>query len=153
MNTKSIIVLILLILLIGFGSGYFIGKGNRQYIVGKETVIKYDTVTIQKDIIRVVTKAKVRYVSEYKTISFKDTIYQVKPFVAEIDTIIRQDTINAKYVFPINQFDLTFKFGPEKVQTKYIYETITVSEQEKWYIKPLIIFSSVGAGYLLGRAR
>jgi hypothetical protein len=79
----SIIICLLLIL-------HFVNKNEIKSIV----TYQHDTLYIVKEAEPVIierAKTKIKYV--------KDTLIQTQPFVAELDTIVRQDTIYSSFIF------------------------------------------------------
>jgi hypothetical protein len=146
MNTKDTILTILVVAVVTFFAGMLLSYLSCQPkpIVITKTETKIDTVIKvlpSEPIVITKMKAKIVYV--------RDTIIETKPFVAQIDTIIKYDTIQAKYEFPENYFSLLVRPKPDSIRTV----TITVKEgyeiEPPWYETPLTFFAGVGAGVLL----
>lgn len=113
--------------------------------------VRIDTVTkvIEHEPIHIVAKARV----VRDTITEKDTVYQVRPFVASLDTIVGRDTASIRYTFPRNEFSLLLKQAPDSVR----YETRTISmtthERRPWWIDALTHVGAGTLGYVIGSIR
>ena len=131
-------------LILSFASGFVFGKyyfHNEidNVIVKRDTVLK--TVNPQPLILEKV---------KTKIIKTRDTIIITKPFKAVVDTIIKRDTVFAKFEYPENLFSLSIKSKPDTIKTYSIIFRGIKERKENWWEKPLIIFSSLTAGYLIG---
>lgn len=136
-DAASIIVLLLVIL-----ASFYLGRCSAS-IEGGRIEIKRDTTIIEKPSEPIVVekiKSKIKYL--------RDTIIQTKPFVATIDTIVKRDTIYAKYNFPENQFDLLIRKKPDSV----VYHTIYLTKETKreWYETPAYFVGGTIIGYIFG---
>ncbi|MCX6146060.1 MAG: hypothetical protein NTW25_02250 [Candidatus Kapabacteria bacterium] len=134
---KNIVIVIVLILISLFA--LFIMKSSNSksttiYLKGKtDTVVKlkHDTITLQgRGIIEYRDK------TIYVEINGKKT--EVTPFEAKLDTLINQDSINIKYNYPVNVFDLTYKrhdsiITINKTDTLKTVNTEYVKDNTKWY--------------------
>jgi len=146
-----IIIAIIVSLLIGLFSGsYFFPRIVNKNVFKKDTLFSKDTLInyIDKPRLIVKTKAELIYI--------KDTIIETKPFIASLDTIIK-DTIGIKYYFPNNHFLLDIRYKPDEI--KIVTQTITIEVEkhntffDTYMEKPLYIAGSLLAGYGLGRIK
>lgn len=154
MKTSAIIVLTILVLIVGFSSGYFVARDkyiNKVQSSSQITETKIDTLIINKESIKIKTIPEIRYITKYDTTIFRDSFYITRPFIAELDTIIKRDTLNVQYIFPLNQFNVGMRFGPDSVYQKEITIFRTEIKEEAWYIKPLYLIGGASLGYIFGR--
>jgi hypothetical protein len=154
MKTASIKLLgiMLLLLAIGIMIGWYlkpnklIEKNVFTTITKRDTIL--DTVYLARKPIYITRKADIIY----RDI---DTIVQTKSFLAKLDTITaRDDTLNLKYLFPENRFELMIRQSKDTLFNKTYTNTITETKIEK-IERPLWldILSHVGAflgGFLFG---
>lgn len=143
MEQKNVYLLIigLFIAVLSFIAGRY-SRENEKII---ETQIHRDTVTVvdyPEPIVLEKVKSKIEYI--------KDTIIQTQPFEACIDTIVRQDTVNARYNFPENIFSLEIRKKPDstRIQTITILKESIKTENQPWWHTPL----AAAGGVLLGIA-
>jgi len=143
---KTIIITISLAL--SFALGFVLGENYSHKRLKNEIPI----VKIKRDTILKKVKVKPLILEKIKTkiIHTKDTIIITKPFKAIVDTIIKRDTVFAQFEYPNNLFSLSIKSKPDTIKTYSIIYKELREKKEKWWEKPLIIFSSLTAGYLIG---
>ena len=85
--------------------------------LNNRTVINhFDTVTVNE----VLTKQPIYVKGEAKVTILKDTVYLTKPFIAQLDTLINQDTFNLAYTYPNNVFSLRYRLKNDTIPIKYI---------------------------------
>lgn len=142
------------IIIIGLGIAllacvFFIGRCSREPEIKiiEKVIVKFDTAT--KYIVKqsepiVITKYVPKL--EYRT----DTIIQTYPFEATVDTIIRTDTIQAKYQYPENIFDMIIRQEPDSI----LIQTITIEKEmlkeRAWWEAPAYVMSGSLLGLILG---
>jgi len=125
--------LLFLILLI------FSHKHNEPIIQEKQIrdtilqVIPAEPIIIEKTI------AKITYI--------RDTIIQTQPFVAQLDTVIKYDTIRMGYQFPENYFSLEYRKHPDTLKTEII--TRTIEKKPKWWEEPAYFIGGFILGYFI----
>ncbi len=120
---------------------------RRSSIEGVE-IVKYDTIEIVKPVEKIVIqKAKPRI----KIV--RDTIIETKPFVAELDTIVKSDTVSAKYTFPEKSF-LNFK-SVEKADTFRIPQFVVARDDRNkdWLDKIGTFVVGVSLGFLIAKIK
>lgn len=150
MTMPSKILLLLLIMIICFTSGYFFHKQpiKTVFIPGSDTLkVLTDTLLVQNDVIKFRSKP----IIIYDTLNFRDTVFMSKAFTANLDTIIKSDTLNLKYYFPNNFFDFSFRRKPDSVFIKTVTIQIPIEKNESWVIHPAISAGSLILGFLLGK--
>ncbi len=133
---------------LSFALGYVLGINYSHSILHK----KIPVVQIKRDTILKKVKSKPLILEKVKTkiIHTKDTLIITKPFKAIVDTVIKRDTVFAQFQYPQNLFSLSIKSKPDTIKTYSIIYKELKEKKEKWWEKPLIIFSSLTAGYLIG---
>lgn len=118
----------------------FLSKKEGKSIVSYQ----HDTLYIVKEAEPVIierAKTKIKYV--------KDTVIKTQPFVAELDTIIRQDTLHSAFIFPENLLSLEIKRKPDTTKIEQITIIKEIPKKESWWKEPLIFISGCAAGFLL----
>jgi hypothetical protein len=85
-----------------------------------------------------------------KTVKVSDTIYKSEAFAATLDTVIKSDTIKAKYEFPNNNFSLDIKRKPDSILIK----TVLIQNEAKiknvsLYEKVILFIGGLAAGYII----
>jgi len=110
-------------------------------------VTRIDTIEIVKPVERVViAKAKPKVVVK------RDTIVCVKPFIAELDTIVRSDTIQARYNFPENTLDIKLSRMADTIRIPRM--VISNAEQkETWWHRAIPFAAGAIFGYALSRIK
>jgi hypothetical protein len=137
------------ILLIFVFSSFFIGRCTNEpdAIINKEIVVKYDTLIklVPTEPLKI-EKVKTKLV--YKS----DTIIQTMPFISELDTIIKQDTIKTLFFYPDNIFSLDIRRKPDSVKclTVTLEKEITKEEKRPWWETPAYIIGGAAIGYIFG---
>ena len=133
---------------LSFALGYVLGINYTHGILQKEIPV----IQIKRDTILKKVKTKPLILEKVKTkiIYTKDTVIITKPFKAIVDTVIKRDTVFAQFQYPQNLFSLSIKSKPDTIKTYSIIYKELKEKKEKWWEKPLIIFSSLTAGYLIG---
>ncbi|HPI20316.1 MAG TPA: hypothetical protein PKY56_08095 [Candidatus Kapabacteria bacterium] len=137
MKTTIIILSIIICLLLIF---FFVNKNESKNIV----TFQHDTLYLIKEAEPIViekAKTKIKYI--------KDTVFKSQPFVAELDTIVRQDTIHSSFIFPENLLSLEIKKKPDTTKIEKITITKEILQKESWWKEPLIFISGCAAGFLL----
>ncbi len=140
-------LLIALLLGGGIGSKFF----PEQKVIYKKTT-SVDTLTevdtMFKEVIVPRIKIRTEGVLVYKT----DTVYLTKPFIATVDTIMKEDTLAVSYEFPQNIFEIDLRRKPleEKTIIKYVTITEEVEKPEAWWVHPAWAVGGLLVGYGLG---
>lgn len=143
-------ILLIISLVFSFVLGFVLGK---HYFKNDDTN-NISSVIIKRDTIfkKVETKPIILEKIKTKIIRTRDTVIITKPFRAVLDTIIKRDTIFAQFEYPENLFSLSINSKPDTIKTySIIYKELKI-QRAKWWEKPLIIFSSLTAGYLIGKS-
>lgn len=79
-----------------------------------------------------------------------DTIIQVKPFYARIDTVVQRDTIYAEFAFPENEISLLVRRKPDSIEVRKITILKTIEKQRLWWEVPALLLGGATFGFLLG---
>ena len=111
-----------------------------------DTKVKHDTeyvVTNQEPI--VITKYKPKIV--YKS----DTVIITKPFTIIVDTIIKKDTVKARYNFPENIFDLAVLKKPDSTMIQTITITKEIIKERPWWEASAYTLGGALIGFVLGK--
>lgn len=142
MTKKSIIIVSVFIL--GFVLGNIslkLPKLSDNYTPNPQIVevIKRDTI-----IDTLIQRKKPIIIEKTATITIQrtDTIIQVNPFIAKLDTnAIGIDTLSIKYSFPANRFDFKAVLTPDTIKTINIEKEVlkTLYIEPKWYEKPSFV--------------
>lgn len=128
-------IIIFFICVISFIAGYFTGSARygekfSENIIVRDTIVK----TVPREPLII---TKIRPEIRYKY----DTIIRVKPFTAIADTIVKYDTIFAKYDFPEHLFSFNIK---TKEDTFRIPKIIQYKEKkEEWWENHYFSFQEV----------
>jgi hypothetical protein len=96
-------------------------------------VLPAEPIIIEKSV------AKVKYI--------RDTIIQTQPFIEQLDTIIKYDTIRLGFQFPENYFSLEYRKHPDTLKTEII--TRTIEKNPKWWEEPVYFISGFIIGYII----
>ncbi len=123
-----------------FGRFYLYEKSEPEALekVVRDTVfqkVKSEPIEIE----RVKTKIKIK----------RDTIIRFKPFVAVTDTIIRRDTVKARYEFPENLFSLSVKKKVDSLPAQ-IVRVKTGRKKDDWTERSAYALGGVAVGLLIG---
>jgi hypothetical protein len=101
-----------------------------------DTIYKYEqpkTIEIQQ------AKPKIKYI--------RDTIIITKPFIAQIDTIVKKDTIQIFYTYPENLLSMKIN---QTTDSTMIIKQINYREKERnWWETPALIISGILVGYII----
>ena len=171
MKDKFVIIIFAVSAMFFFGFGYFtspkdlaeyyksenktLEQDNKrlQGLLNERTLgnVKYDTTIIYKYV-----QGNTVHITEQGEVTIiRDTIVECKPFIARLDSVCNNDTINVSYSYPNNLFDLRLKLKNDSIPIKYIsitkYET-QVIKRPIW----LDILSHSGAvfiGYAIGKIK
>lgn len=136
------LALIIIALLLSF----FLGRSSKNCSDSVQTIIKKDTVIIVKQAEPIIIeKAKT------KIVYTRDTIIQTQPFIAVVDTIIKKDTVYAKFEFPANNFDLWIKKKPDSTLIQTITITKEIIKDRPWWEAPAYTLGGAVIGFLLGK--
>lgn len=136
------LALIIIVLLLSF----FVGRSSKNCSDSVQTIIKKDTVIIVKQAEPIIIeKAKT------KIVYTRDTIIQTQPFIAVVDTIIKKDTVYAKFEFPANNFDLWIKKKPDSTLIQTITITKEIVKERPWWEAPAYTLGGAVIGFLLGK--
>jgi hypothetical protein len=131
---------------VAFLLGWLLGRGE-----GRERVyVERDTVVQVREVPRV------EYIARAKRVVVRDTVFmQVRPFVAEHDTVIGGDSVRTVFYYPEYAFGVWLRKAPDTLITVYQRELVVPRaagvEREPWWRDVLRGVAFVGAGYVLGR--
>jgi hypothetical protein len=131
---------------VAFLLGWLLGRGEG----GTRVYVERDTVVQVREVPRVV------YVARAKRVVVRDTVVmQVRPFVAEHDTVIGGDSVRTVFYYPEYAFGVWLRRAPDTLITVYQRELMVPravgGEREPWWREVLRGVAFVGAGYVLGR--
>jgi hypothetical protein len=136
------LALIIIVLLLSF----FLGRSSKNCSDSVQTIIKRDTVIVVKQAEPIIIeKAKT------KIVYTRDTIIQTQPFIAVVDTIIKKDTVYAKFEFPSNNFDLWIKKKPDSTLIQTITITKAITKDRPWWEASAYSLGGAVIGFLLGK--
>lgn len=135
----TILILVMLVL------AFFLGRSTKHCEPITNTIVRKDTVLIIKESEPIVIE-KIKPKIIYK----RDTIIETKPFVAVVDTVIKRDTVYAKYEFPENSFDLMIRKKPDSTMIQTIYITKEIMRERSWWETPVYIIGGVAVGFTVG---
>jgi hypothetical protein len=136
------LALMLIVLLLSF----FLGRSSKNCSDTVQTIIKRDTVIIVKQAEPIIIeKAKT------KIVYTRDTIIQTQPFIAVVDTIIKKDTVYAKFEFPANNFDLWIKKKPDSTLIQTITITKEIIKDRPWWEASAYSLGGAVIGFLFGK--
>jgi len=137
----------LILLIIALLLCFLLGRSSKNCNDTVQTVLKRDTVIIVKQSEPIVIeKAKTRIVYT------KDTVLLTKPFVAIIDTIVKKDTVFAKFEYPLNSFDLWIKRKPDSTMIQTITITKEVIKERPWWEASAYTLGGAVLGFVLGKS-
>ena len=143
-KNKYIFALVLLIIVLLLS--YFLGRSSKNCNDSVQTIIKRDTVIVVKQSEPIVIeKAKT------KIVYTRDTIIQTQPFIAVVDTIIKKDTVYAKFEFPANNFDLWIKKKPDSTLIQTITITKEITKDRPWWEASAYTLGGAVIGFVLGK--
>jgi len=140
MRTVLIIIVIILLLLttyLGYEKGF---QMARRELPERDTI---EIVIYKRDTINLTASAEIKYKKQLVKVFIKDTIekidtvIQVYPFTARLDTIIN-DTIQLKYFYPSNIFDLQVRARLDsiiKTENINVYQTkeVQILDNAYWW--------------------
>jgi len=134
--------LLIIVLLLSF----FLGRSSKNCNDTVQTIIKIDTVIVVK-------KAEPIIIEKAKTkiVYTRDTIIQTQPFIAVVDTIIKKDTVYAKFEFPANNFDLWIKKKPDSTLIQTITITKEIIKDRPWWEASAYSLGGAVIGFLFGK--
>ena len=136
------LALFIIVLLLSF----FLGRSSKNCSDSVQTIIKRDTVIVVKQAEPIVIeKAKT------KIVYTRDTIIQTQPFIAVVDTIIKKDTVYAKFEFPANNFDLWIKKKPDSTLIQTITITKEIIKDRPWWEASAYSLGGAVLGFVLGK--
>lgn len=125
---------------------FFLGRSSKNCSDSVQTIIKRDTVIVVKQAEPIIIeKAKT------KIVYTRDTIIQTQPFIAVVDTIIKKDTVYAKFEFPANNFDLWIKKKPDSTLIQTITITKEIIKDRPWWEASAYSLGGAVIGFLLGK--
>lgn len=121
--------------------------------IGQSTLeVKIDTV--EQVITHPPIYVKSKGVVLIDTVEQHDTVIQTHPFVASLDTVVVQDTLNVEYRYPLNTFSVMLRQAPDSIQVEFKTLTLTntVYEHRPWWIDALTHVGAATLGYAVGSA-
>lgn len=142
MKTSNILVAFVTAVLV-----FVIIQTCRRNSIERVEVVKYDTIEIVKPVERIVIQR-----AKPKIKILRDTIIETKPFIAELDTIVKSDTVSAKYTFPENIFEFQIS---RKADTFRIPKLVFAKQNRKedWLDKIGTLVVGVSLGYLIAKIK
>ncbi len=136
------LALITIVLLLSF----FLGRSSKNCSDSVQTIVKRDTdIVVKQAEPIIIEKAKT------KIVFTRDTIIQTQPFIAVVDTIIKKDTVYAKFEFPANNFDLWIKKKPDSTLIQTITITKEIIKDRPWWEASAYSLGGAVIGFLLGK--
>lgn len=147
LKTSVLVNIILFVLLIVLWysrqsrGGDDIAIGEWSKVLQRDTVVK---LVYQDPIVITKTKVKIK-----KT---RDTIILTPPFVMVFDTIVKRDTIMARFEYPEQLFSFAIR---RSADTNYT-ERLLVSKEKPsmvFWEQTLTVIGAVAAGFLVGRIK
>jgi hypothetical protein len=144
-NTKNILifVLIFVLALLLINKFEFLNlkmKNANQYPIAQKT----DTIIIFKEAKKISmdsVKLKIKFI--------RDTVIITKPFIANIDTILKHDTISIAYHYPENFLSMKLTQKPDS--TLIIKQIEYIEKKEEWWKQPALILSGIVIGFFLAK--
>ena len=136
------IALLLLIVVLAF----LLGRSSKDCNDSFQTILKRDTLIIVKQ-----SEPLIIEKIKPKIIIQKDTLILTKPFVAIVDTIIKRDTVFAKYEFPQNNFNLLIRRKQDSIIVQTVYITKEIVKERPWWEASAYTLGGTVAGFLIGR--
>lgn len=136
------LALFIIVLLLSF----FLGRSSKNCSDSVQTIIKRDTVIVVKQAEPIIIKK-----AKTKIVYTRDTIIQTQPFIAVVDTIIKKDTVYAKFEFPANNFDLWIKKKPDSTLIQTITITKEITKDRPWWEASAYSLGGAVIGFLLGK--
>jgi len=137
------LVFLIIVLLLSF----LLGRNSKNCNDSVQTIIKRDTVIVVKQAEPIVIEK-----SRTKLVFKRDTLIETKPFTAIIDTIIKRDTVYAKFDFPENSFDLWIRKKPDSTMVHTIYITKEIIKERPWWEAPAFTIGGTIVGYVIGKS-
>lgn len=136
------LALFIIVLLLSF----FLGRSSKNCNDTVQTIIKRDTVIVVKQSEPIIIEK-----ATTKIVYTRDTIIRTQPFIAVVDTIIKKDTIYAKFEFPANNFDLWIKKKPDSTLIQTITFTKEIIKDRPWWEASAFTLGGAVLGFLLGK--
>ncbi len=122
------------------------------HLLFRKEPINYESIRIIRDTVYRVEQREPIILSkvEPKLIYLRDTVYQSKPFVAILDTIVKTDTVFLSYEFPENLFELAIKHQQDTNMVAEIIVRQEGSKKESAREHPLLMIALFLIGLLVG---
>lgn len=118
-----------------------------------EIIYKTVTQTVRDTVVVERPRTVVRVVQAPATVrvdTLRDTVIQVRPFVATLDTIIQRDTLQAAYAFPEHRFSINFRPRPDSI----IFRTMVINTEsirrDSWWQTASWIGLGLATGLVTG---
>lgn len=147
MNEKYKYIVGLALIIISWLACFYLGRSSKYCYEYTNIITKRDTVVIVKQAEPItIEKAKT------KIVYTRDTIIQTQPFIAVVDTIIKRDTIFAKFDYPENSFDLWIRKKPDSTLIHTIYITKEIVKERPWWEAPAFTLGGTIVGYVIGKS-
>jgi hypothetical protein len=142
-KTNSIATIAIVTVLI---LSFFAGRNSKTCDITTDVRIERDTVIVLKESEPIIITQHTP-----RLVYIKDTLIVTKPFEAIVDTVVKRDTVYARYSFPANTFDLWIKRPPDSVQIHTIYITRDIIRPRPWYETPLYVLGGGAIGFGIGK--
>ncbi len=128
------------------------------YILPERQVVVREPYAIERivtDTVVKIIKRKPIIINKVKTkiIHTRDTVIITKPFVALLDTILRLDTVSAKFQYPENLFSVAIRSHQDSIKMESVTIYKTIERKSPWWEVPAYILGGVATGYLIGAAK
>lgn len=147
MNEKYHLLTGIVLLAISLLLSFYLGKSSKHCNELTNVITKRDTIIIVKQSEPItIEKAKTKLVFK------RDTIIETKPFTAIIDTIIKRDTVYAKFDFPENSFDLWIRKKPDSSVVHTIYITKEIVKERPWWEVSAYTLGGTIIGFVIGKS-
>lgn len=147
MKGKYSLIIVYIILIVFLFIGFYLGRSSKHCNEITNVITKYDTVLIVKESEPIIIeKARTKLV--YK----RDTIIETKPFTATIDTIVKFDTVFAKFDFPENTLDILIRKKPDSTLIHTIYITKEIIKERPWWEASAYTLGGTIVGFVIGKS-
>ena len=143
---KRQLILTVTIIIVSIIIGFLAGKSCSNDI----RIIK-DREVIRDTIIKEIKLPPVKIVRAKPLIKIiRDTVIEIKPFFASLDTIANNDTVKMQYEYPENLLSLEVMRKPDSVQSEKLTLIDKTTYTGSWWEKPAYFTGGTLLGILIG---
>lgn len=124
--------LIIIIILLSFGAGFFVGRQKQPQPPEQKIIVRHDTVTKESVLIDTIIKTKIQYLP-----AEPDTVIDTVKLINAIDTgqILKDYLLTRIYKDTlINDSNLFFKLFAKVNRNRLIYDSVNYKVFKKWYV-------------------